>query len=269
MALASGPGLPDAEALGKALTRAGEDNPVARLQAFLRTHPDHAEARRDLLTALGPRLAARLLKSPAVAGQSLDPDTDQRVWGLIAAELDRLYQADAWALLNLNLERTLDLVGVPERSSPLMRSLYQRHQVRLLAALDTLEPSPLMARAAWPPREVLTMAAAELHRQGRWQDLVDLLQPAPLPKAQANGSPQGYDSAPRAQGWELTSPLVEALLRLGRAEEADGMLVAMADAGTLPGPYEMADLARVAQDCGARAWAERWQKNKATEARPR
>ena len=144
-ALASGVTLPTPGDLVQALEGAGERNPVTRLQAFLKERPGHAEARMDLIQALQPRLQARLQEHPAAPGQDLPPEEDARVWGLVAQELDLLFQDEDWLGLNLKPDRGLLPAGVPEQASPLMKAMYRRHHPRLLAALQRFPENP----AAW------------------------------------------------------------------------------------------------------------------------
>lgn len=127
--LVSGSGLPDPEQLAGTLGERGERNPVAHLRAFLGDHPDHSEARADLVKALKPRLLARLQETQAPSAGDLPPEADDRVWGPVARELDLLFQAEAFAVLDLG--GGLLPSGTPERSSPLMKALYRRHRPRL------------------------------------------------------------------------------------------------------------------------------------------
>jgi len=139
-ALASGRVLPEPEGLAPVLEAAGERNSVALLQAFLREHQDHSEARLDLVQALLPRLQARLCEHPIADGQDLAPDIDARVWGPIARELDLLFQNRAVMSLNLNLDLLPE--GVRERSSPLMKALYRRHEPSLVVDLQRFPENP-------------------------------------------------------------------------------------------------------------------------------
>jgi hypothetical protein len=58
--------------------------------------------------------------------------------------------------------------------------------------------------------------------------------------------------------WEQLRALLEGLLHLGRVEQADRVMAALADADSLPGEEELRDLGRVAQACGAEDWEARW-----------
>ena len=145
--LLSGRQLPEPEALAQALARAGIPNPAARLEVFLKDRPEHAEARRDLIQALRPRLFARL--GPGLAdGPEFGPAEDARIWGAMAQELDRLFQGEDWIGLRLNLDWGLFPEGLPERRSPLMKALYRRHRPRVLAGLRRCPVSAANA-VAW------------------------------------------------------------------------------------------------------------------------
>jgi hypothetical protein len=137
--LAADGSLPEAEALAQILEAAGLRSPVRVLQAFLGAHPDHAEARLDLVRALRPRLRARLAE---LEPGELAPDTDARIWGPMAQELDLLFRTADWSSLGLNLDRDLQLKDRPERFSPAMRALYRRHLPQLQADLLRCPQNP-------------------------------------------------------------------------------------------------------------------------------
>lgn len=137
--LAAGGALPEAEALAQVLEAAGLRSPVRLLQTFLRARPDHAEARLDLVRALGPRIRARLTE---LEPGELAPDLDDRIWGPLAQELDLLFRTADWSSLNLNLDRELLLQDRPERFSPRMRALYRRHLPQLRADLLRCPQNP-------------------------------------------------------------------------------------------------------------------------------
>jgi len=140
--LALGGNLPEASDLIRILDQAGERHSVALLTDFLQERPDHSEARLDLLKALRPRLQARLLQHPAIAGQDLAPKVDDQVWGHMVRELDQLFQDEAWVGLNLDLGRDLLPEGVPERASPSMKALYLRERPILVAGLRRFPEHP-------------------------------------------------------------------------------------------------------------------------------
>lgn len=135
--VASGRGLPTEESLIQALAASGEVSPVAQLRSFLRIHPEHAEARRDYLLALRPRVSFRLQEHPADPGIDLPPETDEQVWGDLSRALDPFLASEDWVLLDLSLDRLLP-GGIPERQSPLMKALYRKHVPRLLETVRRL-----------------------------------------------------------------------------------------------------------------------------------
>ncbi len=135
--VASGRGLPTEEDLLQALAASGEVSPVAQLRSFLRSRPEHAEARRDYLFALRPRLLFRLQEHPADPGMDLPPETDEQVWGDLSRALDPFLASEDWVLLDMSLDRLLP-GGIPERQSPLMKALYRKHVPRLLEAVRRL-----------------------------------------------------------------------------------------------------------------------------------
>ena len=139
-AMTFGQALPTPEALVQTLEAAGERNLVAELQLFLKGHPDHLEARRDLILALRHRLDLRLQAHPAPSSQDLSPALDQKVWGAIAGQLDFLLREDALGCLEGGLDSLLP-PGAPERSSPSMKALYRRHRPGIAALLQRLPES--------------------------------------------------------------------------------------------------------------------------------
>jgi len=138
--LASGGTLPGPEVLIQALEAAGEQSPVALLEAFLKERPEHTEARMDLIRALGNRLQARLQDHSFSGNHDLTPEADARIWGPVARELGLLFQDESWIGSDLNLDLLPE--DVPERSSPLMKALYRRHQAQLLAGLRRFPDNP-------------------------------------------------------------------------------------------------------------------------------
>ncbi|WP_316412561.1 hypothetical protein [Mesoterricola silvestris] len=130
--------------------------------------------------------------------------------------------------------------------------------------LDSLAPSPMTLPGAWPPQEILAAAADGLKLQERWQDLADLLGPRwmvrrkeveKLLRAKHPAAVLGYY---QNWSWELSRPLLESLLRLGRTREADEMLEALAAAGGEPGPSELGSLCQLARELGMDSWGAKW-----------
>lgn len=135
--LESAPGLPPVEGLVPKLLLAGERSRVEELRAFLRQHPDHAEAQRDLLVALRRRTLARVRQSAPPEGRDLDPEVDERVWGAFAQVADRLMSRGQWALFDLSLDGLLPAT-LPEKASPRMVTLYRKHRPSFLEAVRNL-----------------------------------------------------------------------------------------------------------------------------------
>jgi hypothetical protein len=173
---ASGTTHLDATGLREALAKAGVQTTRQLLQAFLRTHPDHLEAREKLLRQLRDLAERRTLVAlprdsyrkplpdpnarPLLdkreglpkPGVSLTSEQDLRIWGTYYQELSRAYANGDWLLLNLppGLETNTFAVGGVQRTqifpleaaSPLMRGLFRRHRPTLLAALRETPADP-------------------------------------------------------------------------------------------------------------------------------
>ncbi len=164
--LTSGHQAPSAQALLKALSAAGVTPPLTQVKAFLRDHPDHLEARDDLLRLLRKGAVARTLKTLMLdgttpedrlrtrgqravqfhgsslpdpgpfRGKRLSEEEDLRIWAPYAQELDRSFRNGTWPALQFQTSRTED---VPvEVCSPLMQALYRRHLPKLEAALEAM-----------------------------------------------------------------------------------------------------------------------------------
>lgn len=136
--LLAGQTLPSSQPVINALESAGERNPVVELRAFLKSHPDHLEARRDLVQLLKRRLLVRLQEQPFNKVQELAPEVDVRLWGEFAQEVDFLLREYAVGFLPGGLQALLPGPGTPERSSPIMKAIYQRHRPGLIAWIHRL-----------------------------------------------------------------------------------------------------------------------------------
>lgn len=164
--LASGGEPPVPSALVDALSRAGIQSPIQKVKAFLRTHPDHLEARQTLIRLLRKGAVARTRKLLEIEAKSLqersqdgelqgyalnhtdvpdmssyrtkrlEPLQDLETWGAYAQEVDRVFTDGTWPSLDLGMRPDTDLPV--EVCSPTMQALYLRHLPKvetLLAAL--------------------------------------------------------------------------------------------------------------------------------------
>ena len=179
--LASGRELPRAQALADALQGAGIASPLQILRDFLREHPDHLEARLDYLQrlripaenrtrkALGlslrrdseriadgetrARLAPRgLAQQLPPKGKELSAKDDERIWGTLARELDRVFAQDDWLEMD-SLFRSMRNLPL-EAASPLMIAVYQRHRTRILEILRR-DPANTTVQATWAWMQVV------------------------------------------------------------------------------------------------------------------
>lgn len=133
--LANGNEVPSAELLCQSLASAGEQSQVTILRAYLKSHPEHEEARTDLIRALRPGVERRLRRRFEVKRTELSDQEDKRIWGDIALELDALLQNEAWSGLYVTLDELLPS-GAPEASSQLIKAVYRRNRAQLLQGLE-------------------------------------------------------------------------------------------------------------------------------------
>lgn len=157
---ASGAAHLDAAGLKAALEAARILTPIQKLQAFLRRHPDHLEAREKLLARLRgiadqrtrlvlgeaahrrPPPEARqvpvLRDTLPKPGATLTPEQDLRIWSASYLELGRAYKSGDWMEMNLppDFLRGMQPAAYPmEAASPLMKGLFRANRNKLLATL--------------------------------------------------------------------------------------------------------------------------------------
>jgi hypothetical protein len=147
---------PAAAALAARLDKAGVQGPVRALTLFLKGHPEHQEARAELIPHLRSIAARRTGRVLALAGPKtpdpapgitfspwtgaglepvdragqLPPEQDILLWGTAAQEVERLFQDPAWSLAPVEFK------GLAEAHSPTMQAVLRRHisQVQALLA---------------------------------------------------------------------------------------------------------------------------------------
>ncbi|MDR0498997.1 MAG: hypothetical protein LBH03_04600 [Holophagales bacterium] len=84
----SGVKTPGASEFDKMLEQRGVRSPLRQVRDFLRENPDHIDAMTDLLKEVRCR-ALHIM--PPDATEDLDTKTDLRIWGVLAAETDRVF----------------------------------------------------------------------------------------------------------------------------------------------------------------------------------
>jgi hypothetical protein len=179
--LAQGDGLPSAENISQGLEKAGIRSPIKVLREFIKRHPDHLDARNDLLSRLremAEAKTAKLLKLEIKTGREasvpfdlmiyyqltsprfylnipdyknlkLDEKDDLETWGDYAQELDYLFRTGDWRRADvLSLSK---LTPIPlEVCSPLMKGAYRRYISQLEAALEERPNNSVLWRTyAW------------------------------------------------------------------------------------------------------------------------
>jgi hypothetical protein len=170
--------LPTVEDIQNALEQAGIKSPIKLLRDFLKLHPDHLDARAQLLQMLRepaeartrqalqlgatdiPKQTARAQASggtnftfynsvavdtTALDGKTLKPEQDAEIWGQYAQELQTLFASGDWRLIGLNeiSQRIQFQRQVPlDVCSPTMVQLYRRHLGRVEAFIEEFPASP-------------------------------------------------------------------------------------------------------------------------------
>jgi hypothetical protein len=295
-ALAFDAAIPTPEAMAALLAKSGLVSPIRELRTFLQRRPDHLEARADLIQQLRQRAMKLASRNPK---GRLTPEMDTIVWAPLASAVDTTFKGDWRGIHLLNFRRGQ---VPPERNSPLMQAIFRRHIGKVEAALrevptdeylwnlwgwmarslgdhpwrtfvDSLDPFLYKRGPTCPSPSIALWLMEEARAAGDWEHLVRMARVG----LQFSGEPvdtpvQWYPSTPRITYLSEEKftfdrlPLVEALLRLKRVDEAQeevDNLLAMSAAPPLKA------LARIARTTGYPALAETWAKGTPHDARPR
>jgi hypothetical protein len=122
--VASGVQVPVARDLASSLARAGFVDPIKQLKDFLRSHPDHVEAREDLLK----ELRKYAIKNCKPGTGDLAPGDDALAWAPFAGAVQEAFKNE-WQFLNLPFFRVEE--DQPERRSPLMKTFFRLYLPRV------------------------------------------------------------------------------------------------------------------------------------------
>ncbi len=211
--LAEGTEAPTAEALVQAHRASGLPTRVGALEAFLRDHPEHDEARAQLVLALrGPAElhTERLAPPPKDATQPpslLPAEADARIWGPYADHYERFMASGAWrrtageagplplaASLSEAAPRSPRLRALAERLLPEVETHLRRRPedprrwkvwLSLRAAVPGSRPHevlaglpPLPGSRTWPPQAALEAFVEDARQQNDWRTVEPLLEEA-------------------------------------------------------------------------------------------
>jgi len=113
--------VPSPKELEAMLEKSGMKSPLKIIRDFLREHPDHLDAKSDLLTE-ARRLALR--QSPADTSKDLDTEKDLLTWAKLANETDNVFKAP-WVGIDIRFFRPDQ--DQPERYSTLMKRVFRKH----------------------------------------------------------------------------------------------------------------------------------------------
>ena len=280
--------LEGAPHLREQLLTAGWRDPAADLEAFLRRHPDHGEARAALATHLLQVAQRRMLALGARTGD-LDPSQDGRIWGEAVRTLDRLLSDPRWRSdWSSGSQRTMWPLVIPlnVRHSPRMRDLARRHR-EALEALVLAHPGRVDAWMAWmnlsgatgrigwaplvrhledprggvsweeqPARSVEAAFVQRARQLGAWEDLkaAGLLWREALRDGLPAGSMAGW--SPEALWRQRFAPVLEAHLKLGEDMAAEALVRELAALGLDPALGRLAG--DIAEACGKPEFAAAW-----------
>ncbi|HJV91282.1 MAG TPA: hypothetical protein VJ623_13320 [Holophagaceae bacterium] len=211
--LAEGIDPPTAEALAQAHRASGLPTRVGVLEAFLRDHPDHDEARAQLVLALrGPaelrtERQAPPPKDPGQPQPRLSSEADDRIWGAYADQYERLMTSGAWrrtaeatgplplaAALSDAAPRSPRLRALAEQLLPEVESHLRRRPedprrwkvwLSLRAAVPGSRPHevlagipPLPGSRTWPPQAALDAYVEDARLQNDWRTVEPMLEEA-------------------------------------------------------------------------------------------
>ena len=143
------------------MEKVGLINPINQLRNFLKIHPDHLEARSDLLRQLRRRAVKLTEQEIRMAGILTDPsnqtckisadmdiknelnlETDLIIWASFAYEVDKTFMGN-WHGITIPFFRAEYETQV-EKYSPTMRAVFARHIAKIESALREIPTSNSM-----------------------------------------------------------------------------------------------------------------------------
>ena len=292
--ITSGINIPEAKTLSSAMERFGIRSTLRQLRNFLMEHPDHIDARADLLKEARRRA---LLAAPKDAAKDLDTGDDLRTWGVLAREFDLAMNLN-WVGFKLDFFRPEE--NQPEHFSPLMKTAFRKHMGRVEAAIrefpanenlwdmwawmsrtlgdwggrpifqfvKSLEASSFSAKQKCPPPKVAAWLTGLAKSRGDWGTVAEL---ASIGRSfDSNVVDSIFPWHPRTitvrrfktniPGYPVESahyPLIEALLKLGRIDEANDAFDELIRA---TGTKDAQGAAAIAKSSGFEELAEAWSK---------
>ena len=186
----------DSDELASRLEKAGLVNPVKQLREFLQLHPDHLEARADLLVKLRRRaikLTTQKLYDSRSEGitqssdvplraselEQLDPEADLLFWGSFAQEVDVTFSG-SWHGIIIPFFR-VEETGQIEKYSPTMKAVFTRHISKLETALHEVPNS----QSLW---DIWAWMARGLEKRD-WKKLLSNLNAFTYPGSLPNPAP--------------------------------------------------------------------------------
>jgi hypothetical protein len=307
--IAFGAKTPSAKEFEGMLGRHGLRSPAQRLRAFLRENPGHLDARADLLKDARRRAVARMPPDAPDAEKDLDAAKDLTIWGTLAAEADAAFSG-TWLgmdlgffvpdkkqperfskLMKATFRRHIPSVEAAIREQPTDRSLWNIWAWMARGLADYrwgtfIDSLGAFAYHEWgllcPPAEVCIWLIEDSMAKKDWGSVVRF--------ARIAGSFRGYyedddtEWSPRWGGGTSQTfvavkgspektihlPQIEALLRLGMVEEANGIFDEMIRCATDDGDARAnaRSAAETARSIGMKNVAKVWEHGQTIDRTP-
>jgi hypothetical protein len=288
--------LPRAQDLLRALEEGGFKTYPSQMEAFLREHPGHTAALRNLAwfqQGLAVLRLTPLLERPEATKENPNPEPklksplsaeeDMRIWGDFARLLETYVKTDAW--MDAGSLRVKGMGLVEAALSPLMRDTARKLLPRSERVLERYpwsgwdlylglsflagveNPMPLVDRLApapdpvpFPPSDVVQTLADIARQRGDWGAFVRFQLPTwemyRDTPMQVRGDKESMASVLQNIWNGSGGPLVEAYLRMGDTTKAEKVV---SEAVTWSASQQILDLAvEIARRCDQPAVAERW-----------
>jgi pentatricopeptide repeat protein len=256
LVIKQGTEMPTVDDLKEIIKENGIKTKSEMLDEFLRDNPDHMEA---LITFGTDSIIDNThLRSKQNTGAPLDSARDEELWRRSALVWDRIfnhsyalfaipefyfYSSEAnpdSIILKSMSARCLTKIEAAIHQSPSSRALWKLwlfwrragdNEWDFESMLQSVEPSPAELKGACPPNFVLEAYYKECREKERWPQIIALLK-EPWERGISdqiveNNAKVGTSEKPTmiyaGLGDDVAFPLIEALLRTGRRQEADGI----------------------------------------------
>jgi hypothetical protein len=257
--IVSGIQVPNAKEFDQMLEQRGVKSPLKTVREFLQRNPDHLDAKGDLLTEVRRRA---LQRHPSNATEDLGTENDLVTWGILAAETDKVFSAP-WQGISIRFfrpdqeqpERFSNLMknvfrkhiakiesAIAEQPSNAALWNIWAWMARGLGDykwdtfVNSIEPFhfPPYSNSMCPPPDVCVWLIEEYRQKKDWGGVLKFAKNARGFDSIANankaewvpggitffGASEPIKDYPAKSSW---APQLEALLRLGRIDDANNL----------------------------------------------